>query len=116
MEACVGERLADVTINWRQEAAVCVVLAAAGYPGDYTKGNEITGIDQAEKQGAMVFHAGTGSKDNHIITTGGRVLGVTAVAGDIRAAVEKVYQAVPEIKFAGMQYRKDIARRAFNRK
>lgn len=116
MEACIGERLADVTINWRQEAAVCVVLAAAGYPGDYTKGNEITGIDQAEKQGAMVFHAGTGSKDNYIVTTGGRVLGVTAVAGDIRAAVEKVYQAVPEIKFAGMQYRKDIAHRAFNRK
>lgn len=116
MEACIEERLADITINWKQDAAVCVVLAAEGYPGAYTKGNEITGIDQAEAEDAMVFHAGTGSKDNRIVTTGGRVLGVTAVAGDLRAAVEKVYQAVPKIKFAGMQYRKDIAHRAFNRK
>lgn len=62
-----------------------------------------------------MFHAGTAEKEGRIVTNGGRVLGVTAVADDIRAAVDKVYQAVPEIKFDGAHYRKDIARRAFNR-
>ncbi|HWR45461.1 phosphoribosylamine--glycine ligase [Sporomusa sp.] len=116
MEACADERLADVTIEWENKAAVCVVLAAGGYPGNYTKGDKISGLDKAEAQGAMVFHAGTGFRDGNIVTNGGRVLGVTAVASDIRAAVDKVYQAVPEIKFEGMHYRKDIAHRAFNRK
>lgn len=115
MEACADGQLADTTIEWKHEAAVCVVLAAGGYPGAYHKGDEITGIPEAEAQGAMVFHAGTGTKDGNIVTTGGRVLGVTAVADCLRAAVDKVYQAVPEIKFEGMQYRKDIAHRAFNR-
>jgi phosphoribosylamine--glycine ligase len=116
MEACVDERLADIMIEWDNKAAVCVVLAAGGYPGNYTKGDQISGLDKAEAQGAMVFHAGTAFRNGDIVTNGGRVLGVTAVASDIQAAVAKVYQAVPEIKFAGMQYRKDIAHRAFNRK
>ncbi len=116
MEACVDGRLADITIDWENKAAVCVVLAAAGYPGSYTKGDAIDGLEQAQARGALVFHAGTAANDGRIVTNGGRVLGVTAVAGDIQAAVAKVYQAVPEITFAGMQYRKDIAHRAFNRK
>ncbi|WP_371381051.1 phosphoribosylamine--glycine ligase [Sporomusa aerivorans] len=115
MEACVDEKLADVSINWKNEAAVCVVLAAGGYPGSYHKGDIVTGLDAAEARGAMVFHAGTGARDGQVVTNGGRVLGVTAIAADIRAAVDKVYRAVPEIEFAGLQYRKDIARRAFNR-
>ncbi|WP_425058089.1 Phosphoribosylamine--glycine ligase [Sporomusa carbonis] len=115
MEACADGRLADMTIEWDTRAAVCVVLAAAGYPGSYSKGQVITGIDTAEAQGVLVFHAGTAEKEGRIVTNGGRVLGVTAVADDIRAAVDKVYQAVPEIKFDGAHYRKDIARRAFNR-
>ncbi|SMC47733.1 phosphoribosylamine--glycine ligase [Sporomusa malonica] len=115
MEACADGRLADVSINWDSKAAVCVVLAAGGYPGTYTKGDKISGLAQAEAQGAMVFHAGTGAKDGAIVTNGGRVLGVTAVGDDIRSAVDKVYKAVPEVNFEGMHYRKDIAHRAFNR-
>ncbi|MGL5512820.1 MAG: phosphoribosylamine--glycine ligase, partial [Sporomusa sp.] len=116
MEACADGNLADISITWDDKAAVCVVLAAGGYPGNYAKGDIITGLDKAEAQGAIVFHAGTAAQQDDIITAGGRVLGVTAVADDIRSAVDKVYQAVPEIAFAGMQYRQDIARRAFNRK
>jgi len=116
MEACADGNLADISITWDDKAAVCVVLAAGGYPGNYAKGDIITGLDKAEAQGAIVFHAGTANRQDDIITAGGRVLGVTAVADDIRSAVDKVYQAVPEIVFAGMQYRQDIARRAFNRK
>ncbi len=115
MEACVDERLAGQTISWKNQAAVCVVLAAGGYPGHYHKGDTITGIAAAEAQGAVVFHAGTGSKSGDIVTNGGRVLGVTAIDTNIRAAVAKVYRAVPAIKFAGLQYRQDIARRALNR-
>lgn len=116
MEACVDEQLAGQNIKWKDRAAVCVVLAAGGYPGHYHKGDTITGIAAAEAQDAVVFHAGTGSKDGYIVTNGGRVLGVTAIDKDIRAAVDKVYRAVPAIKFAGLQYRKDIAGRALNRK
>ncbi|SDF31403.1 phosphoribosylamine--glycine ligase [Sporomusa acidovorans] len=116
MEACADGRLADIAIEWADKAAVCVVLAAGGYPGSYRKGDEITGLDQAAAQGAMVFHAGTGSKNGKIVTQGGRVLGVTAVADNLQEAVDKVYQAVPTINFNGMQYRNDIAHRAFNRK
>ena len=115
MEACADGRLADISIAWEDKAAVCVVLAAGGYPGSYPKGDTITGLSAAEAQGAMVFHAGTGMVAGQIVTNGGRVLGVTAVANDLRAAVAKVYQAVPAIAFDGMQYRKDIAHRAFKR-
>lgn len=116
MEACADRRLAEVNIEWEDKAAVCVVLAAGGYPGSYARGNVITGLAQAEAQGAMVFHAGTAEKDGQIVTQGGRVLGVTAVADTLRSAVDKVYQVVPEIKFDNMHYRHDIAQRAFNRR
>ncbi|MBP2634562.1 MAG: purD [Firmicutes bacterium] len=115
VEACANGNLADINIEWDNKAAVCVVLAAGGYPGIYHKGDAITGLDNAEAQGAMVFHAGTATKNGQIVTQGGRVLGVTAVADSLRNAVDKVYQAVPVIAFDGMQYRKDIAHRAFNR-
>jgi phosphoribosylamine--glycine ligase len=115
MEACADGRLADINIEWDNKATVCVVLAAGGYPGSYNKGDSIAGLDTAEAQGAMVFHAGTALKNGQIVTQGGRVLGVTAVADTLRAAVDKVYQVVPAIQFNGMQYRKDIAHRAFNR-
>lgn len=115
MEACADGNLADINIEWDNKAAVCVVLAAGGYPGIYHKGDVIIGLDNAEAQGAMVFHAGTATKNGQVVTQGGRVLGVTAVADNLRNAVDKVYQAVPIIAFDGMQYRKDIAHRAFNR-
>ena len=115
LEACLDESLSECEVRWRPEAAVCVVAAAGGYPGDYRKGDAIRGLEQAAAEGAVVFHAGTALTEQGIVTHGGRVLGVTAVAGDIAAAVNKVYPAIAKIQFAGMHYRKDIARRALNK-
>lgn len=114
MEACADGNLADVTIEWKNETAVCIVAAAKGYPANYAKNDLITGIEEANKQ-ALVFHAGTALKEGALVTSGGRVLGVTAVAPNIATAVEKAYQAVQKIEFDGMQYRRDIAHRAINR-
>ena len=115
LEACVDGTLAQSKIKWRDSAAVCVVVAAGGYPGDYRKGDVISGLSAAEGKDAVVFHAGTSIAGEDVVTHGGRVLGVTAVAKNIAAAVDKVYPAVEQIKFAGMQYRKDIAHRALQR-
>lgn len=106
-------RLRDVTLEWSKEPAVCVVLASGGYPGSYAKGKEIKGIEEAEKTGAVVFHAGTACRDGKLVTAGGRVLGVTAKGADLRQAVDNAYRAVSLISWDGMQYRKDIAHRAF---
>lgn len=113
--ACVNGTLADTAIEWSEEAAVCVVLAAGGYPGWYQKGHVISGIENAEQQGALVFQAGTASEKGSVVTAGGRVLGVTAVSGSIADAVDKVYGAIPQIYFTDMQYRRDIAHRALRR-
>ncbi|MEG6586866.1 phosphoribosylamine--glycine ligase [Dendrosporobacter sp. 1207_IL3150] len=115
MEACIDGKLSDIEVKWDDNAAVCVVLAAGGYPGGYAKGDVITGIENAEEVGALVFHAGTAIKDNAIVTSGGRVLGVTATAKDILSAVKKAYNAVQEIKFTDMHYRRDIAHRAIKK-
>ena len=115
LEACIDGTLAETGVRWKKGATVCVVLAAGGYPGEYRKGDAIAGLAAAEAQGAMVFHAGTALHGDAVVTNGGRVLGVTALADDIAAAVAKVYPAVELIKFAGLQYRKDIAHRALNR-
>lgn len=116
MEACVDQKLASASVEWEDQAAVCVVLAAGGYPGNYGKGDGITGLAEAENAGAIVFQAGTAfNADGDIVTSGGRVLGVTVAANDLSAAIEKVYDAVNCIHFAGMHYRKDIAHRALKR-
>lgn len=107
--------LADVTLRWSPKPAVCVVMASQGYPGSYPKGKVITGLDEAEATGAVVFHAGTRKDGDAIVTSGGRVLGVTALGDTIRDAVDNAYKAVDKIHFEGVQYRKDIAHRAFNR-
>lgn len=115
MCACCEGRLAEVPIAWKKGAAVCVVLAAGGYPGAYEKGREIHGIADAEDAGALVFHAGTAERDGNIVTNGGRVLGVVGRGADIPAAVRAAYDAVEKISFDGMSYRKDIAHRALRR-
>jgi phosphoribosylamine--glycine ligase len=113
MEACVDQSLARHELTWRRDAAVCVVMASGGYPSDYKKGLPITGIDEAEKLGNVkVFHAGTTLNNGQLVTSGGRVLGVTALGTDIRAARDLAYEAVEKIKFAGAHYRTDIAARA----
>lgn len=115
LEACINGNLKQCDVKWKDSAAVCVVVAAGGYPGEYRRGDAISGMDAATAKGAVVFHAGTGLTDDTVVTNGGRVLGVTAVAPTIAAAVDKVYPAVEQIKFTGMQYRKDIAHRALKR-
>ena len=93
-------------------AAVCITLASGGYPGKYTTGVPITGIEDAEAiRGVAVFHAGTARRDGRLVTAGGRVLGVTAVADDVSRAIETAYEAVARIRFDGMHFRKDIGRR-----
>ena len=112
MCACADGTLADVPIHWKDGAAVCVVLAAGGYPASYEKGDVIHGIPDAENAGALVFHAGTAKQDGNIVTNGGRVLGVVGMGKDITAAVKKTYDAVEKISFKNAYYRKDIAHRA----
>ena len=115
MCACADGTLADVPIHWKDGAAVCVVLAAGGYPAAYEKGHEIHGIAAAEEMGALIFHAGTAEKDGRLVTNGGRVLGVVGMGADIASAVHSAYAAVEKISFKDAYYRKDIAHRALHR-
>ncbi len=115
MEACIDGALDKATVSWRDEAAVCVVMAAGGYPGEYGKGDAISGLDAAAAAGAVVFHAGTALKGDSVVTNGGRVLGVTAMDKDVLRAIEKAYAAVDKISFAGAHCRRDIARRVIDR-
>jgi phosphoribosylamine--glycine ligase len=98
-------------LGWDPRAAVCVVLAAAGYPDAPRAGDEITGVDEAGAADVVVFHAGTALRDGRLVTAGGRVLGVTALGADATAARRRAYDAVGRIHFEGMQYRKDIGAR-----
>ena len=113
--AAARGNLAGATLNWRPEPSVCVVLAAAGYPGAPRRGDPITGIDDAEAAGAAIFHAGTRSGPSGVETAGGRVLGVTASGPDLAGAIERTYQAVEKIHFDGMHYRTDIGRKGLKR-
>ena len=115
MCACADGTLADVPIRWKDDAAVCVVLASGGYPGHYEKGQEIHGLADAEAMGALVFHAGTAMKDGKLVTNGGRVLGVVGRGADISSAVDSAYAAATKISFKDAYYRKDIAHRALER-
>jgi len=110
MLAVIKGNLADIRIEWSQEAAVCVVMASGGYPGHYETGKRIIGIDEAEEMGAIVFHAGTAEKNNKIVTAGGRVLGITALGNDLQSARQKAYEAVSKINFDRMHYRSDIGK------
>lgn len=113
LEATIDGKLDQVSAEWHQEPAVCVVLCAGGYPGGYDKGKAISGLDTLKNwQTGFVFHAGTTKQDSAWQTNGGRVLGVTARGSDIATSVQEVYRAVRQISWDGMHYRKDIARRA----
>lgn len=108
--------LSGKTIAWHEQAAVCVVMAAENYPGDYPKGDIITGIEAADTlDGVTVFHAGTDTKDGAIVTNGGRVLGVTARGNTVADAIALAYQAVDKISWRGEQHRSDIGKKALNR-
>ncbi|WP_322174642.1 phosphoribosylamine--glycine ligase [Acutalibacter caecimuris] len=101
--------LGDVDIRWSGDACACVILASGGYPGSYEKGKEIAGLDaHGQAAGVTVYHAGTGWEEGRFRTNGGRVLGVTAKAPTLAAALEKSYAAIEKISFEGSFYRKDI--------
>jgi phosphoribosylamine---glycine ligase len=111
--ACVEGTLHTITLRWRTEATVCVVMAAAGYPGNVVKGTPIHGLaDAASLPHTKVFHAGTAVDGDRVVTDGGRVLGVTAWGPDLAAARNAAYAAVDLIRFEGAQYRRDIAAKA----
>jgi phosphoribosylamine--glycine ligase len=114
MLAVADGTLQSQTIKWSNEAAVCVVLAAGGYPGAYEKGKPISGIaDASALPGVTVYHAGTELRDDGVVvTSGGRVLGVTALAPTLAQARDRAYEAARMISFEGMQMRSDIAVRA----
>lgn len=108
LEAVIDGTLDKVYIKWKKETALCIVGASGGYPLAYETGKLIEGIEEAEKQGALVVHAGTATKDNEILTAGGRVLGVIALGKDVSEARTKAYEAISHIHFEGIQYRSDI--------
>ncbi|HXX53404.1 MAG TPA: phosphoribosylamine--glycine ligase [Thermodesulfovibrionales bacterium] len=115
--AITDEKLSDVDIRWRPDPAVCVVVASGGYPGTFEKGKIIRGLDTVgNEKDVYVFHAGTAFENSHVVTSGGRVLGVTGLGTDVAAARDKVYRAIEKIHFEGMHYRKDIAERALKRR
>ncbi|HEX8834276.1 MAG TPA: phosphoribosylamine--glycine ligase [Abditibacteriaceae bacterium] len=103
-----GYELGSVECNWTDEAAVCVILASSGYPGAYHKGDAITGLAEAQTDGAIVFHAGTSQNDSKVVTSGGRVLGVSALGEGFEAARKGAYSAVEKIAFDGAHFRRDI--------
>jgi phosphoribosylamine--glycine ligase len=108
--------ISGIKIEWHDMAAVCVVMAAAGYPGDYPKGDLIAGLDAAGKiDDLFVFHAGTAGKDGGFVTNGGRVLGVTGRGTTVADAIQKAYEGVSVISWKGAQFRTDIGRKALGR-
>lgn len=112
LASCEGG-LERIRMDWDTRACVCVVMSSGGYPGEYEKGKEITGLDDAAKdEDTIVFHAGTKKEGGKILTFGGRVLGVTSLGRDIENTIKKVYEAVEKIKFGRCFFRRDIGAKA----
>lgn len=111
-EAIDNETLSDLDVEWSDDACACVIMASGGYPKSYPKGIEITGLSNGQLDGVTVYHAGTKLQDNKLATSGGRVLGVTALGDTLENALKKSYDAVEKIHFEGAHYRRDIGKRA----
>ena len=112
LEACVEGRLSDTELRWKPGASACVVAASAGYPGAYKTGQRITGLDEARRMpGVEIFHSGTALIEGDYVTSGGRVLGVTAAGATLDESLGLAYQAMARIHFDGIYYRRDIGRR-----
>ncbi|MCU1283665.1 MAG: phosphoribosylamine--glycine ligase [Acidobacteriales bacterium] len=115
-EASIDGRVSDGDFRWSADPAVCVVVASGGYPSTFETGKKISGLAEADAvPGVKVFHAGTGHVDADIVTTGGRVLGVTARGATLEEALRMAYETVEKIKFEGMQYRRDIGAKALKK-
>jgi len=116
LEAIAQDRLSEIDIEWHGAASLCLVLASEGYPGSYEKGHVIEGLVQAgAREDVVIFHAGTSEQDGKIITSGGRVLGVTALGTDVAQARDRAYQAAELITWPGKYNRTDIGMKAINR-
>ena len=117
MKATIDGTLSEVKISWKDETSLCVVISAKGYPGSYEKGKIISGLDSFKGlEDTVVFHSGTATNNKgELITSGGRVFGVTALGSDIRSAKDNAYRAVEKIHFDGMHVRKDIGDKAIDR-
>jgi phosphoribosylamine--glycine ligase len=114
--ACIDRTLDKLEIKWKNIFACTVVLASLGYPGNYKKGEIITGIEEAEKQsGIVIFQAGTKKINKDLVTNGGRVLGVSATGKSLKEALLSAYEAISKISFKGMQWRKDIGKTALEK-
>ena len=117
LEAAIDGKLDQMKLAWHAQPSVCVVAASEGYPGSFTSGRKITGLEEAAAlDGVEIFHSGTVLLDNHLVTAGGRVLAVTALADTLRQACDSAYAALGKIHFDGMYYRRDIAHRALKKK
>jgi phosphoribosylamine--glycine ligase len=116
LEACVDGTLAETVLRWSYGASACVVASSAGYPGSYKTGFPISGLESAARiPGVQIFHSGTERVDGNPVTAGGRVLGVTAAAPSLQEALDRAYQALGEIQFQEMYYRRDIGHRALKK-
>ncbi|MBS5274844.1 phosphoribosylamine--glycine ligase [Eubacterium sp.] len=113
-EAINNETLSDLDIEWDDRACTCVIMASGGYPKSYPKGIEINGLTDGQLDGVTVYHAGTKRDGDKLVTSGGRVLGVTALGETIEDALAKSYAGVEKIKFDGAHYRKDIGQKALS--
>ena len=114
IDASLDGKLEDLETRWKENMFACnIAIASGGYPGSYEKGKVISGIGEASMQpDIVVFHAGTKIENGKLLTNGGRVLGVSAIGGTLKEALEKAYKAIEKISFEGMQYRKDIGKNA----
>ena len=117
LEACIDGTLAEIRFRWSPGASACVIASSAGYPGSYETGLPMTGLESgARVPGVEIFHSGSAVKDGQLVTAGGRVLGVTAAGTSLKEALDRAYQALAEIHFEGMYYRRDIGHRALKEK
>lgn len=117
-EAIINNRIRDLKVRWHKGSSVCVILASRGYPGKYGKGKIIKGLDNYKKnKNVSVFQAGTQRSDGHIVTAGGRVLGITSKADNLKKAIDEAYKAIGKkgIRFDGMQFRRDIGKKGLKK-
>jgi phosphoribosylamine--glycine ligase len=109
-------RMPDRPLTWKRKAATCVVVASGGYPGDYNKGMEISGLDRVdEMDDVFAFHADTARRDGKLVTNGGRILGVTALADDLGSSIDRAYDAVDRVRFEHRYFRRDIGQKGLRR-
>jgi len=113
--AAAESRLAGIQLEWDERKALCVVVSSHGYPADFEKGQVIAGLEAVQAAGTTVFHAGTREQDGHIVNSGGRVLGITALGHTVAQAQKTVYQALEKLDWEGGFFRHDIGYRAIQR-